>query len=208
MSKGYFNLPVLFVLISFSYSGLSQIEFSGGVEFGASSSQLSGDTYSGFDKFGLSCGPYVKVTFSEKSSGRLGILYLNKGSKKNPDPENKDYESFTFRLNYIEIPLAYAYKLNNVRVEGGMAFGRLISSSEIGTDGIEREIDADIPFRGMDYSLILGVNYFFSENIFVNGRWSQSIIPVRKSPNVVNPASFYEAGMYNTAFQLMFGYEF
>ncbi len=86
-SKGYLSLSFLFILISFSFSGLSQLEFSGGIELGVSSTQLSGDALSGFDKFGLSAGPFIRTTFSEKSSAKLGILYLNKGSKKNADPD-------------------------------------------------------------------------------------------------------------------------
>ena len=205
-SKGYLSLSFLFILISFSFSGLSQLEFSGGIELGAATSQISGDALSGFDKFGLSAGPFIRTTFSEKSSAKLGILYLNKGSKKNADPDNGDLITYAIRLNYLEVPITYSYSIHNIRAEGGLAIGRLISSSELGTDGIER--DFIFPFEKMDFSVVLGASYYFSENIFVNGRWSQSIIPVRKSPNVVNSASFYEAGMYNTAFQLMFGYEF
>ena len=205
-SKGYLCLSFLFILISFSFSGLSQLEFSGGIELGVSSTQLSGDALSGFDKFGLSAGPYVRTTFSEKSSARLGILYLNKGSKKNANPKNGDLITYAIRLNYVEVPITYSYSIHNIRAEGGLAIGRLISSSELGTDGRER--DFVFPFEKMDYSVIVGVNYFFSESIFVNGRWSQSVIPVRKSPSVVNSGSFYEAGMYNTALQFMIGFEF
>jgi hypothetical protein len=203
-SKGYLSLSFLFILISFSFSGFSQLEFSGGIELGAATSQVSGDALSGFDKFGLSAGPFIRTTFSEKSSAKLGILYLNKGSKKNADPDN--LITYAIRLNYVEVPITYSYSINNIRAEGGLAIARLVSSSELGTDGIER--DFIFPFEKMDFSVVLGASYYFSENIFVNGRWSQSIIPVRKSPNVLNSASFYEAGMYNTAFQLMFGYEF
>ncbi len=206
LSKAYLNLPVLFVLISFSFSGLSQIDFSGGIEVGASSTQISGDALSGFDKFGLSAGPFIRTTFSDKSSAKLGILYLNKGSKKNADPDNGDLITYAIRLNYVEVPITYSYSINSIRGEGGIAIARLVSSSELGTDGIER--DFVFPFEKMDFSVVLGASYYFSDNIFVNGRWSQSVIPVRKSPSVVNSASFYEAGMYNTAFQLMFGYEF
>ncbi|MEZ7887618.1 MAG: porin family protein [Flavobacteriales bacterium] len=205
-SKGYLSLSFLFILISFSFSGFSQLEFSGGIELGAATSQVSGDALSGFDKFGLSAGPFIRTTFSEKSSAKLGILYLNKGSKKNADPDNGDLITYAIRLNYVEVPITYSYSINNIRAEGGLAIARLVSSSELGTDGRER--DFIFPFEKMDFSVVLGASYYFSENIFVNGRWSQSIIPVRKSPNVLNSASFYEAGMYNTAFQLMFGYEF
>ncbi|HCY46159.1 MAG TPA: hypothetical protein DHU89_05710 [Flavobacteriales bacterium] len=205
-SKGYLGLSFLLILTTFSFSGLSQLVFSGGIEVGASSTQISGDALSGFDKVGLSAGPFIRTTFSEKSSAKLGILYLNKGSKKNADPDNGDLITYAIRLNYVEVPITYSYSINNIRAEGGLAIARLLSSSELGTDGIER--DFVFPFEKMDFSVVLGASYYFSDNIFVNGRWSQSVIPVRKSPNVVNSASFYEAGMYNTAFQLMFGYEF
>ncbi|MFT5293008.1 MAG: hypothetical protein ACI888_000401, partial [Flavobacteriales bacterium] len=177
-SKGYLSLSFLFILISFSFSGFSQLEFSGGIELGAATSQVSGDALSGFDKFGLSAGPFIRTTFSEKSSAKLGILYLNKGSKKNADPDNGDLITYAIRLNYVEVPITYSYSINNIRAEGGLAIARLVSSSELGTDGRER--DFIFPFEKMDFSVVLGASYYFSENIFVNGRWSQSIIPVRK----------------------------
>ena len=206
LNKSRSRVIIILIFLAVSFFGRGQVVFSGGVEAGAVTSQVSGDALSGFDKFGLSAGPFIRTTFSDKSSAKLGMLYLNKGSKKNADPDNGDLITYAIRLNYVEVPITYSYSINSIRAEGGIAIARLVSSSELGTDGIER--DFVFPFEKMDFSVVLGASYYFSDNIFVNGRWSQSVIPVRKSPSIVNSASFYESGMYNTTIQLMFGYEF
>lgn len=204
-SKGYLGLSFLLISTTFSFSGLSQLVFSGGIEAGAATSQVSGDALAGYDKFGLSAGPYVRASFSDKSSARMSILYVNKGSRKNPDTDNGDFRTYVLRLNYLEVPLLYNYTYDKFRVEVGLGVGTLIGSL-IEEDGIERNI-LD-PFESIELSFLGGLNYVFTENIFVNARFSQSIIPVRKSPSVANPLSFYEAGQYNSVIQLMFGYEF
>ncbi len=199
-----YMLGCLFSLFSFT-SSFSQLQFSGGLEAGASTSQVSGDALSGYDKFGLSAGPYIRASFSEKISARMSILYINKGSKKNANPDNNDFRTYVIALNYVEIPVLFNYTYQNLRGEAGVSFGTLLSSQEI-DNGFSRDFQQ--PFDNNEYSFILGVNYLFAEKLFVNARFSQSIIPIRKAPSVVNPLSFYEAGQYNSVIQLMLGYEF
>ncbi|MFK7755787.1 MAG: porin family protein [Flavobacteriales bacterium] len=183
----------------------AQIDFSGGIELGAATSQVSGDGLGGFDKFGLSGGPFVRAEFSETSSVRMSILYVNKGSRRNANPDNGDFRTYVLKLDYLEVPILYNYTYKSFRAELGIAPGFLINSVEI-ENGIERPFVQ--PFESLEFSVVGGVNYMFTENLFVNLRLSQSIIPVRKAPSVVNPLSFYEAGQYNSVIQLMFGYEF
>jgi len=183
----------------------AQSRFTGGLEIGASASQLSGDALSGFDKFGLVAGPYIRANFTEKSSAKLAIQYINKGSRRNADLDNGIF-GYAIRLNYVEVPILYSYTYEKIKGEAGLAVGTLVSSTELGTDGVKR--DFVFPFETIDLSLAIGASYFLSDNIFAGIRWTQSVIPVRKSPSRVNANSFYEAGMYNTVIQVMIGYEF
>lgn len=183
----------------------SQIDFSGGIEAGAATSQVSGDALSGYDKFGLSAGPFIRATFSDKHSARLSILYINKGSRKNANPDKGDFRTYVLKLNYLEVPILYNYTYDSFKVEGGLGIGTLVKNIVV-EDGIERNLIE--PFENLEFSVLAGLSYTFSENLFVTGRFAQSIIPVRKAPNVVNALSFYEAGQYNSVIQLMLGYEF
>jgi len=198
-------LAFLGVFLAYSSLGSAQLEFSGGLELGAVTSQVSGDALAGYDKFGLCVGPYVRATFSESSSARMSILYINKGSRRNANPDNNDFRTYVLKLDYLEVPILYNYTYESFRAELGIAAGVLINSEEIET-GISRPFLQ--PFESTEFSIVAGLNYSFTENLFVNTRFSQSIIPVRKSPSTVNAGSFYEAGQYNTVIQLMFGYEF
>jgi len=183
-----------------------QLDFSGGLEAGLSSSQVSGDALDGFDKFGLSAGPFVRAAWSETSSVRMSIVYINKGSRKNANPKLNDFRTYALRLNYVEVPLLYNYTYQNrFRGEAGLAIGTLISSSER-DNGLELEISD--PFKSYEFSLVVGANYLLTDNLFFNLRYTNSVIPVRNSPSTVNPLSFYEAGQYNSVLQFMVGYEF
>ncbi len=197
-------------LVVFSFGTVVQAQesvFKAGILAGGSASQVSGDALSGFDKFGLSAGAFVRPVFSESSSLHVGINYVNKGSRRNADLDNGTL-AYAIKLNYVEIPILYEYTYSpfNLRGEAGVSIGRLISSSELGTDGFER--DFLFPFEQMEYAVVFGASYLLSENFFFNARLSQSVIPVRKSPSVVNRGNFYEAGMYNSVIQVILGYEF
>lgn len=198
----------LFVLffLALQCETYSQLDFSAGLQTGLSASQVSGDGLSGFDKFGLSAGPFVRAEWSETSSMKVEILYINKGSRKNANPKTNDFRTYVLSLNYVEVPILFNYSYEDkLRGEAGIGIGTLISSSQRDND---LEIGFSRPFKSTEFSLIFGVNYKFNENLFFNARYSNSIIPVRNAPTTGSTFSFYEAGQYNSLLQFMLGYEF
>ncbi len=206
MTKSLFKTLVCSLFLYSNLAVHSQLNFSAGLETGLSSTQVSGDGLSGFDKFGLSAGPFVRATWSETSSARFSILYLNKGSRKNANPKINDFRTYVLRLNYIEVPILYNYTYQEkFRGEAGIAIGTLISSNQLDND---LEFGFVRPFNSTEYSLIVGLNYLFSEDLFLNLRYSNSIIPVRGAPSSGNTFSFYESGQFNSVLQFMIGYEF
>jgi hypothetical protein len=182
------------------------LDFSAGIEAGLSSSQISGDGLAGFDKFGVSAGPFVRAKWSESSSAKVNILFINKGSRKNANPKINDFRTYAIRLTYLEVPILYNYDYKDkLRGEAGIAIGTLLSSLQV-DNGFEFGFAR--PFKKTEYSMVFGVNYKFNPNFFVNLRYTNSIIPIRNAPESGNTFSFYEAGQYNSVLQFMFGYEF
>jgi len=200
------KLVSLIVLLGFALQCRSQLDFSAGVQTGFSMSQISGDGLGGFDKFGLSAGPFVRAKWTKTSSAKVEILYINKGSRKNANPKINDFRTYVLSLNYVEVPLLYNYSYGDKLVgEAGVAIGTLLSSKQRDND---LEIGFSRPFKSTEFSMVFGANYKFNEKLFFNARYTNSIIPVRNAPENGNGFSFYEAGQYNSLLQFMLGYEF
>jgi len=185
-------------------------QFKVGVLAGISTTQVDGDTYAGYDKAGFLTGGFVthKLSPENKWSASFEIIYIQKGSRKVPRPDKGDYADYKLKLNYAEVPLLLKYgftisdssggqKIKFV-LEGGIAIGALIHSAESDAFG---PIPGGTPFQKMDYSVVLGLNYFISKHIGFHVRTEYSIMPVRKGgtssyyPNWTN--KIFKPGYYN-----------
>src|SRR5689334_8356720 len=117
-------------LLCFSFNSHAQ-RFKAGILAGLSATQISGDQLGGFDKAGIVAGGIVKTALSPKTDLAMEILYFQKGSKKNANPDNGDYSSYLLRLNYFEVPLVVQWNYSKrITLEVGPTFGSLVSSVE------------------------------------------------------------------------------
>ncbi len=114
-------MKFLFTLLIFTlpFSSLAQV-FNAGVIAGISGSQVEGDGYGGYNKLGFIIGGFTNTSFSEKLSSQLEIYYINKGSKKNPQPDKGDVDAFSLNLNYVEVPISIRYAHKKFIFEGGL----------------------------------------------------------------------------------------
>jgi hypothetical protein len=194
---------ILFIFIIFS--GRAQF-FYGGIRAGANGSQVSGDRLSGFDKFGIHGGLYAGVHLSKASRMQFEMLFMQKGSRQNAKPDKGIYSSYLLRLNYIELPLMYIWRGNSYfEVEGGFSYGRLMSNTDIEWDenGL---MPGMTPFKNDEFSVQLGFNYLLNENMRVNFRLNNSILPVREH---TGGATYrLNRGQYNTVLMLGINYLF
>jgi hypothetical protein len=201
--RNVFRTLLVILLILYINALYAQNKFIAGVSTGIVSSQVSGDNYAGFNKFGIGAGIFLKTLFKEKFSGRIEMLYLDKGSRRTPHPDANDYRSYLLNLKYLEVPLLIGYKTSSVTIEAGPSFGALISSSE--SNELGDFIDSR-PFSRTDLSLHLGALYPLSDNFFINWRISNSVLPIRKH---LSDAGFrLNQGQYNTLLTLTLNYLF
>jgi hypothetical protein len=98
MKKVFFcfrtNIPLIVFILVFSISGTllnAQQRFNAGIKAGVSTTQVSGDTYSGYNKAGLVGGAFVRGIMNEKWTGQFEIMYIQKGSRHNGNPDKGDY---------------------------------------------------------------------------------------------------------------------
>lgn len=193
----------LFVLF-YSYTSSFSQRIQGGIIAGFNASQVSGDALSGFDKAGITAGVLAKTVLSEKVDFEIELLYVQKGSKKNIDPDKNDYLEYLLQLNYAEVPLIIKYKLNDKwTFDVGVSYGRLVFSREADQSG---DFPESIPFKKDELSINGGINYYLFRNLIMNWRISNSVLPVR--PHQSGASYRLNQGQYNTLLMFLFKYEF
>ena len=205
------NISVFIFILTLSFLSQAQ-DFKGGVILGLSTSQLSGDHLEGFNKAGLILGGFTSRTFSDKISGKMELIYIQKGSK-NPDLDTYNNEILhEYYLDYIEIPLIVEYKVQEkTAIETGLQLGVLISSKEkdpyYGT-----EISHWRSFNKTDFSICFGLIYDLTSNWSLNSRYSNTILFTPVRPHQASQESgykkWYNKGQYNSILSFTLQYTF
>ena len=184
--------------------------FGGGIILGISSSQVSGDNLSGFNKAGLLIGVFANRSISEILSLQMEMNYIQKGSDNADinDYQHKNRGVADISLSYIEVPLLLKYNQSNkLEIEAGLQTGHLINGYYNDNYG---KIDYNVPpFSKYDIGLLLGINYKYSDNISINTRLSNSILPIG-SEDYDNSGSFNSSikGKYNSVLSFTLYYKF
>jgi hypothetical protein len=159
-----------------SISAHAQKRFIAGVKAGLSTSQVAGDTYGGFHKAGFDGGIFVTGKINEKWTAQMEMIFIQKGSKHNGDPEIGDYTYYYLGLNYLEVPLLFQFHQKKFIFEAGPAFGYLISHQEYNHNGPAIN---PRPFSTTEIGAGFGVSYTLIKNLSINWRYSNSIVPIR-----------------------------
>jgi hypothetical protein len=178
---------------------------------GIAASQLHGDNYSGYNKLGGMAGLYVNALLKKNHSLEFGIIYVQKGARKNQNVEKGDYTFYLLRLNYVEVPLLYRWQHNKFFFTIGASYAYLInyyeSSSELGNyTGL-------YPFLRSEYSSNLGIGMNLTPKIGVEVRANNSFLTIRPWPSTFRPyynnilARTFNNGSYSNILQIAFTYK-
>ena len=202
----------LFIFCGFLFSNLQAQNFAGGIILGLSTSQVSGDDLGGFNKAGLLAGFFANKSLSPLLSFQMEMTFIQKGSN-NPNMNNsehlQDYEKPDISSSYIEIPLLLKYHQSAVlKIEGGIQFANLIKAYYNDTYGEISTTTID-PFIDYDIGLLIGMDYKFSENLSLNTRISNSILPVG-SEDYIHQTTYNSTkkGKYNSVLSFTIHYNF
>lgn len=165
---------VFFFVLAMAVSGQ---QFNGGLMAGVAGTQVAGDTYSGFHKAGIFAGGFVNLQITRQSAFQMELEFFQKGSRKNPDPENDDYEQYLFRVNYVELPVLYQFILNDrLKFEAGPSLGFMISYYE---EYNYEEIKQGNPAARVSFQLNAGMYVNLSRNLMVGIRTNNSMLNIR-----------------------------
>lgn len=198
MCRKFFFLSLFLLLLNQIHAQ----KFDAGILAGLSTSQVDGDDLSGFNKAGIKAGGFVSRKLGGKAALTFGIEYIQKGSRK---PVNADNEYFLMRLSYIEVPLMFNYYVGKKwNLEAGFALATLLSSYEEDQTG---EILHAPEFNRFDYLVAVGGNYFITDHLFFNIRYSYSIVPMRGKIEGYE-YRYFIGGQYNKVLAFALAYVF
>lgn len=196
---------IAFLLLFISFNSTAQQYFKLGLKEGLTTSQVSGDTYSGFDKFGFCGGSYIKFKIKKDWTGGFEILFTQKGSRHRSDYAKGDFESYFLQLSYIEVPVLVQYNLIGANFEIGPSIGFLVKTKEIITIG-GMEYFGTRPFKQTEFNMNIGANYTFSSRFGFGLRYTNSFIAIRKDPSKTN--KWYQNAQLNSVITACLTYEF
>ncbi len=197
---------MLFILPLMGYSQ----KFNGGILAGGNVSQVDGDTYEGYHKFGYQAGAYVYLRVSPHSSFQMEMEYFQKGSRRasNPDSGAGDH-SYLLRIHYLEIPFLYQYTFaRRFQAEAGPAIDVLLGSLEE-YDGLP--VTNTVALRPITLSGILGFSCYLSHHLKAGFRFNYSLLSIRVPANPEPPGYrhiLFETGQYNNVLSLTLSWDF
>jgi len=184
--------------------------FGGGIILGLSTSQVGGDDLGGFNKAGLLAGVFANKSISPLLSFQMEMTFIQKGSNnpKMNDYEHKNVGRPDISLSYIEVPLLLQYHQSEfLKIEGGLLSAYLI-------DGYYNDLSGKIPnetnpFINYDIGLFLGLDYKYSDNISLNTRICNSVLPIG-SEDYSHPTTYNSngKGKYNSVLSFALHYNF
>jgi len=200
---------VIFILtfITVTFSVKSQ-QFNGGIMAGVAGTQVAGDTYSGFNKAGIFAGGFVNLQISKHSAFQMELEYFQKGSRKNPDAENNDYDQYLFRVNYVELPVLYQYIINQrFRLEAGPSLGFLINYYEKKN---EEEIKDGNPAAKVTFQINAGLYINITDHLMFNIRTNNSLLNIRSDNATGDVIRIFPGnyGQFNDALVMSLFYQF
>lgn len=199
---------VSLILLLLPINHIAGQNFHGGLMTGLVGSQVAGDTYSGFDKAGVFAGGFVSWDFTKRSALQLELTYFQKGSRKNPDPENNDYESYLFRTNYLELPVLYQLKFDWFYLEAGPSVGVLFGYFEKHNEEVISDVgNYNKPAR-FTLQTNIGFRFKFREKFGLGFRYNFSLLNIRTRNVTGDVWRLWGYGQFHDALVLSFFYQF
>ena len=184
-------------------------DFGGGVILGLSTSQVGGDNLAWFHKAGLLLGVFANKSITELLSFQMEMTYIQKGSN-NPNMNNVEHPNYSkqdISLSYIEVPLLLQYNQSDkLKIEGGVLTAYLVDGHYNDFNG--KMPNEPNPFISYDIGLLLGIDYKYSENISLNTRIGNSILPIGSEDYENQVYNSSKKGKYNSVLSFALHYNF
>jgi len=177
----------------------------GGLSIGMNLTQVDGDEYYGFKKFGLNVGPMAIVPLDKNKRWTISLelLYSQKGSNYNG---RTDTTSYKLRLDYVDIPVLFHFTDKRVISGGvGFAYGQLINVKEWKKGTVTDSITLQGPYNMGDLSVVADLQIRLWSKLWVDVRYQYSMLMIRKDvpfSDPTNPKNTWTRNQYNNVVSL------
>lgn len=190
---------ILFLFIILIANNVKSQNFNGGLIGGVSSSQVSGDNLSGYNKAGLFLGVFTQVPVSSITNIKMEMNFIQKGSR-NPKLNQNGIPDIS--TSYLEIPISLNYNQNELlSIESGIQTAFLLSAKD---NDVYGSVNSDPPFDKTDISAFIGIYYHYSEKMSLNTRLGNSVLPIRGYDT--ERIFIFKRGQYNTVLSFTIHY--
>ena len=196
----------LLLLMVISSSSLQAQRFNAGLMLGGVTSQVDGDTYEGYHKWGYLGGGYVTLQISPHSSFQMELEYIQKGSRR-VDTMARGGNEYLLRLHYIEVPFLYQYTFKKrFYFEAGPAADITIGSLELFNGAAP---PGTVPLRPVTFTGIFGFGAYITNHLRINIRSNYSLNSIRSKNNYGGyRRMLFETGQYNNVLSLSLLWDF
>ena len=190
---------ILFLFIILISNNVKSQNFNGGLIGGISSSQVSGDNLSGYNKAGLFLGVFTQAPVSSITNIKMEMNFIQKGSR-NPKLNQNGIPDIS--TSYLEIPISLNYNQNELlSIESGIQTAFLLSAKD---NDVYGSVNSDPPFDKTDISAFIGIYYHYSEKMSLNTRLGNSVLPIRGYDT--QRIFIFKRGQYNTVLSFTIHY--
>lgn len=204
---------ILILILTISFLGYGKLQaqsFNAGLIVGPTFCQVDGDHYAGFHQLGLTAGAYANLPLANHFSAQMELKYSLFGAHSSTKEVTEyNYNSYSHRLHYAEIPVMLRYDFGHFRISGrpldfitleaGVSFDLRLKATE-DVDGDFQVTTARWNFFSMTGNA--GLHFAFNEHWGMGARFMYSIVPIRFTGN---PGWFYNQ-YYNKVIQITLTY--
>lgn len=201
---------ILNIFISFKANAQqNENRFFLGISAGLTGCQVHGDSYSGYNKLGFMAGVFVHYKWFQNVIPQMGIIYIQKGSRHNPDSVNMS--QYLLRLHFIEIPIniKFIFLKKKLFLTFGHSIGYLFDYYE---ESNYLNITGRVKNEKFEFSINTGIGYNLNDYFNIELRANNGYTPFRyfAFPSNIyynNPvARLFNKGLYNNILELIFTY--
>ena len=170
---------------------------------GVNASQVDGDTYSGFNKVGLTAGAFLNRLIDFNIYWQAELKYGMRGVYEGPDENSPDLYRSTYHVMELALSVHYLYQ-NRVMVELGTSPELLIAARFRDENGI-MDPSTYPDNRRIGLSVFAGLGYCINEKLMAGLRYTNSAIPFRDPEEWNNPQY---RGYFHNVITLTLAYNF
>lgn len=208
---------------TFGIANAQSVKF--GVKAGVNIATLTGDAVADdvSMKVGFNAGGLAEIKFTDMIALQPEVLFSMQGARTvdrtNDIVGNRFEEESSVNLGYINVPVMLKiYPTKSFFLEGGPQVGFLISAKSKnedtsnfvdGTSIVESEtVDIKDNLKTVDVAFNLGLGYDFTENLFINARYSLGLTNVYDTPDFLGGLGVTELDAKNGTISVNVGYKF